>query len=44
MGAHRDFLNQALLDQRRSIYRGTIHGVATLQSKLDCERVFEAKR
>jgi len=24
MGARRDFLNQALLDQRRSVYRGTI--------------------
>jgi len=23
MGARRDFLNQALLDQRHSIYRGT---------------------
>jgi len=24
MGARRDFLNQALLDRRRSVYRGTI--------------------
>jgi len=24
MGARRDFLNQALFDQRRSVYRGTI--------------------
>jgi len=24
MEARRDFLNQALLDQRRSVYRGTI--------------------
>jgi len=24
MGARRDFLNQALLDQRRIVYRGTI--------------------
>jgi len=24
MGARRDFLNQALLDRHRSVYRGTI--------------------
>jgi len=24
MGARRDFLNQALLDQRRSVYRGML--------------------
>jgi len=24
MGAHGDFLNQALLDRRRSVYQGTI--------------------
>jgi len=24
IGARRDFFNQALLDQRRSVYRGTI--------------------
>jgi len=37
MGARRDFSNQALLDQRRSVYRGTIFAVAAYGAAM-CEQ------